>query len=357
VVVDVHVALQPVVEEDKAVLANLIQLYRYDLSDVRGYELSEHGTFVYRFLDHYWTEPGRDAFFIRVDGRLGGFALAREVDGGHEVAEFFVAHRHRRAGVGRRAALLLFGRFPGRWSLFHDDANEPAARFWEEVVAEASAGGFECEEVTTSAGFVGRRYRFSFPQGTEGGHEEALSDPIEVVDYDPRWPAMFAVEAALIVGVLAGEVMAVEHVGSTAVEGLAAKPVIDIQVGVRSLEATAAIVAALAGGGYEYVPEYEDVFPHRRYFRKAAGGRRTRSVHLVERADRGWWDRHVAFRDWLRQHPDDRDAYAALKRDLAGKHRDDREAYTEAKGEFVTRILARAATEDVSDGASAIQDG
>lgn len=154
------VALEPVAEEDKAALANLVQLYRYDFSEVRAYELTEHGTFVYRFLDHYWCEPGRHAFFIRVGGRLAGFALARDVGDEHEVAEFFVVRRHRRAGVGRTAALDLFSRLPGRWSLFHDSANEAASSFWERVVIHASAGVFEREDITTSAGFVGRRYRF-----------------------------------------------------------------------------------------------------------------------------------------------------------------------------------------------------
>ncbi|MDQ2729964.1 MAG: GNAT family N-acetyltransferase [Actinomycetota bacterium] len=154
------VTLEPVAEGDKAVLANLVQLYRYDFSEVRGYELTEHGTFVYRFLDHYWTEPGRHAFFVRVDGRLAGFALARQIGDGHEVAEFFVARRHRRARVGRAAALALFARLPGRWTLFHDDANEPAARFWERMVAEASDGAFGRDQVTTSAGFAGVNYRF-----------------------------------------------------------------------------------------------------------------------------------------------------------------------------------------------------
>jgi predicted acetyltransferase len=157
-------ALEPVAEEDKAALANLVlvQLYRYDFSEVRAYELTEHGTFVYRFLDHYWCEPGRHAFFIRVGGRFAGFASARDAGGEHEheVEEFFVVRRHRRAGVGRTAALDLFARLPGRWPLVHDDANEAASRFWERVVIHASVGVFEREEVTTSAGIVGHRYRF-----------------------------------------------------------------------------------------------------------------------------------------------------------------------------------------------------
>jgi predicted acetyltransferase len=158
------VELEAIAEEDKTVLANLVQLYRHDLSEFRGYELSEHGTFVYRFLDHYWVERGRHAFFIRVDGRLGGFVLACEVEGdAYEVAEFFVTRHYRREGVGLEAALALFSRLPGRWSLFHDDANWPAASFWSHVVGRASGGVFDQEQVTSSAGFVGQRYRFTFP--------------------------------------------------------------------------------------------------------------------------------------------------------------------------------------------------
>jgi hypothetical protein len=108
------VELEPVAEEHKSVLANLVQLYRYDFSEVRGYELSGHGTFVYRFLDHYWTEPGRSALFIRQKGQLAGFALSRQrQDGVREVAEFLVVRAHRRSGVGRAAALGLFERTPG----------------------------------------------------------------------------------------------------------------------------------------------------------------------------------------------------------------------------------------------------
>lgn len=175
-------------------------------------------------------------------------------------------------------------------------------------------------------------------------NDSRAAEPVQIVDPDPTWPAAFAAEAARILAALGPHVLAIEHVGSTAVAGLAAKPVIDIQVGVRSLAATPDIVARLGAIGYAYVPEFEDTFPERRYFRRERGGRRTHSVHLVERTNTGWWDRHVAFRDWLAAHPDDRDAYAALKRDLATVHRDDRVAYTDAKSAFINRILETAGT-------------
>ena len=141
-----EVVLEPVEEEDRAVLANLLQLYRHDFSPIRGFELTDHGTFVYRFLDADFTEPGRRAWFIRRGGRLAGFAMARVLpDGFNEVAEFFVARAHRRAGVGRRAAAALFEQRPGRWELGFDLANHEASAFWPSVAESAAAGPVDRE--------------------------------------------------------------------------------------------------------------------------------------------------------------------------------------------------------------------
>ncbi len=114
---------------------------------------------MYRFLDLYFVEADREAWFVRHDGRLAGFALTRstpdDVDparrpgpGAHavaagsirEVAEFFVVRAHRRAGVGRRAAAALFARSPGRWEVAYDAGNEEAAGFWPAVVEAAARG-------------------------------------------------------------------------------------------------------------------------------------------------------------------------------------------------------------------------
>lgn len=167
-------------------------------------------------------------------------------------------------------------------------------------------------------------------------------DFIEVVPYDPGWPPAFEEAAAKLSSALQPWIVEIEHIGSTAVPGLAAKPVIDILVGVRSLDQSAEIVAAAEGLGYEYVPEFEVELPFRRYFRRWAAGRRTHQVHLVERSNVEWWDRHVAFRDWLRGHPEDLDAYANLKKRLAEHHPQDRIAYTDGKTDFIRSIEQRA---------------
>lgn len=169
--------------------------------------------------------------------------------------------------------------------------------------------------------------------------------PIEIADPDPGWPAAFAAARDELRRALAPWVVDIEHIGSTAVPGLAAKPVIDVMVGVRSLQEGPEIVAAVVALDYEYVPEFEVELPQRRYFRRTSKGVRTHQVHLVERADAAWWDRHLAFRDWLRSHAGDRDAYAVLKRRLAAAHRQDRRAYTDSKSEFIAAALARARAE------------
>jgi len=94
------------------------------------------------------------------------------------------------------------------------------------------------------------------------------------------------------------------------------------------------------------VPELEAELPERRYFRRWSDGRRTHQVHLVERVDRAWWDRHVAFRDWLRTHPADRERYAALKRRLAQEHPHDLGAYTDGKTGFVQAVECQACGAD-----------
>jgi GrpB-like predicted nucleotidyltransferase (UPF0157 family) len=168
------------------------------------------------------------------------------------------------------------------------------------------------------------------------------ADPIVVVPYDHAWPSFYEEERARIERAICPWVEDIEHVGSTAVPGLAAKPVIDIMVGVKSLENSPILVERLVGIGYEYVPEFERVLPFRRYFRKMREGRRTHQIHLVERSNTEWWDRHLLFRDSLRADPEIAGEYAHLKYDLSDRFGKDREAYTDAKTHFISEVVRRA---------------
>ncbi len=168
------------------------------------------------------------------------------------------------------------------------------------------------------------------------------ADPVIVVPYDEAWPSLFFEERTRIEGAIGPWVEQIEHVGSTAVPGLAAKPVIDIMVGVKSLDDSPILIERLVGIGYEYVPEFERVLPFRRYFRKMQEGRRTHQIHLVERSNAEWWDRHLLFRDYLRAHPEAAEVYARLKYDLSDRFGEDRVAYTDAKTDFISEVVRRA---------------
>lgn len=165
-------------------------------------------------------------------------------------------------------------------------------------------------------------------------------DEIIVVDYQPSWPTLFEGERTRIVEAF-GEVMegvvAIDHVGSTAVPGLAAKPVIDILIGVRDRSFGERSIAPLEGIGYEY--RGESGIPGRYYFRK--GSPRSHHLHLVEHGTEKWRET-IDFRDYLRAHPETVREYETLKRALAAKHRAHREAYTDGKAPFIRSVLERA---------------
>ena len=142
--------------------------------------------------------------------------------------------------------------------------------------------------------------------------------------------------------------------GSTSVPGLAAKPIIDMMPGLRSLNDAPAIIEKLVDLGYHYVPEFEEDTPSgpgmplRRYLRRDEDGRRAYHVHMVEYGS-DFWTKHLLFRDYLREHPDAADAYAKLKRDLAAEFNanltpdsDVNVGYTDHKTEFIEDIVARA---------------
>lgn len=168
-----------------------------------------------------------------------------------------------------------------------------------------------------------------------------MSRPVAVVGYDPRWPARYEEERAKILKAIGDKLMLVEHIGSTAVLGLAAKPIIDLMAAVRRLADTEACIGPLQRIGYQYVPEYEVELPERRYFHKGSSGSHMHHLHIVEITS-DFWRRHLLFRDYLRAHPEVAHEYEGLKRRLAERYRFDRQAYTEAKTEFIQAVVERA---------------
>ena len=168
------------------------------------------------------------------------------------------------------------------------------------------------------------------------------SDAIYLVPYDPRWPEMFRSEAERLRDLLGTQsVLRFEHIGSTAIPGLSAKPIIDMLIEIPSFEfALVNILPRLQQDGWEY--HWRDDRPpgHMYFIRRNAVGVRTHHLHMLPAAHPGW--ERVAFRDYLRSHPDEMRRYESLKRQLAAIHSGDREAYTEAKGAYVRLITDKA---------------
>ena len=164
---------------------------------------------------------------------------------------------------------------------------------------------------------------------------------IRIVPYDPAWPAMFQAEADQVRRVFEGVRCSIEHVGSTAVQGLAAKPIIDIIAGFDALHDVETRLRNMEAIGYQYVPEYEAELPRRRYFRKPVGRPSRYHLHAVEMHSR-FWVSHLLFRDFLRQRPDWAREYYHLKVSLAEEFRTNGPAYTEGKSDFVERALEEA---------------
>jgi GrpB-like predicted nucleotidyltransferase (UPF0157 family) len=171
------------------------------------------------------------------------------------------------------------------------------------------------------------------------GVRDGRSRDYAIEDHDPAWSGLFEDEAARIREALGALAVRVDHVGSTAVFGLAAKPVVDIQISVASLVPRAPLIEPLESLGYTF--QADPTTAEHEYLKKDADGTRRFQLHLCE-AGGEWERRHLAFRDWLRDHTGDAAAYADLKRRLAAEHPRDLYTYTEAKSAFIDGIVERA---------------
>lgn len=163
-------------------------------------------------------------------------------------------------------------------------------------------------------------------------------EAVTIVPYDLEWPGLFTKLAMALRQVLGKVAPRIDHIGSTSIPGLDAKPIIDIQISVAAFEPLDSFRIPIESLGYTFRADNPDL--SKRYFREASGGRRT---HIHVRRYGSWSEQFaLLFRDYLRNHPDEVGYYAHMKYALAEKYRDDRHAYTGAKGPFIWEIMARA---------------
>ncbi len=166
------------------------------------------------------------------------------------------------------------------------------------------------------------------------------SEAIEIVEYEPRWATTYRQEKEIISVALKQEFIDIQHIGSTSVPGLSAKPIIDILIAVNKLNTPEKYSRHLQKIGYQYIYYAENI--DRLFFRK--GTPRTHHIHIVEYDSWTYW-RHILFRDYLLAHPETAQHYEQLKRKMALKFKTDRDAYTNSKTAFIESIVASALIE------------
>lgn len=165
----------------------------------------------------------------------------------------------------------------------------------------------------------------------------AIDEAVSLRPYDRNWPVLFEVERQRLLALFPGQMLDAQHFGSTAVEGMAAKPIIDILAGVPSMAVADLLIAPLTRSGYATSAEFNATLSDRRWLMRHAQGRRTHHLHLVVLGAAAWRQR-LHFRDALRADPELADRYLALKSRLALQHAADRERYTREKAGFVFSV-------------------
>lgn len=146
-----NIELKRVSSDEKEILRNLLEKYDYEFSQWDLRDVNKLGLYGYDWLDCYWTEEKRHAFFITVDGKLAGFVMINDYpeakcDTDYSLSEFFVMYKYRRLGVGSYAVKTVFDMFKGKWQLKRHPHNIPSVRFWDKVVSEYTGGNYRVEK-------------------------------------------------------------------------------------------------------------------------------------------------------------------------------------------------------------------
>ena len=168
--------------------------------------------------------------------------------------------------------------------------------------------------------------------------QRAIHEDVALHAYDPQWPALFAAERDRLLG-LFPQFVAVEHIGSTAIECLSAKPISDLMAGMASMEVALLLAEPLCQSGYITSVDFNASLTDRQWFMRWAGGHRTHHLHVVVHEGAVWHER-LKFRDALRANAKLAAQYLQLKQRIASEHAQDREAYTAAKTVFVQSFVA-----------------
>lgn len=169
-------------KREKEIVGNLMQYYLHDFSEFEEQPIRDDGRFEYQYLDHYWQDPNRYPFLIRLDGKLSGFALLRfsmatmATTGQMDLVEFFIIRSNRRKGVATEAAKKLWDLFPGHWLVRVLQSNKPAYPFWKKAISVYTDGKFDerrQEQMPV------RSTTFHFKSNSAAMPGEPMPDPVD----------------------------------------------------------------------------------------------------------------------------------------------------------------------------------
>ena len=164
-----NIMLQSILFEDREILSNLMEKYHYEFTQYEPRDVNKLGLYGYQYLDFYWTDEKRWAYFIVVDGKLAGFVLVRNhplegTETDFVISEFFVMYKYRRSGVGRQAFFQVLDKHKGRWRICMHPENIASMRFWDSVINEYTKGQYELiqshPKVVYKDGILGNIYLF-----------------------------------------------------------------------------------------------------------------------------------------------------------------------------------------------------
>lgn len=203
----------------------------------------------------------------------------------------------------------------------------------------AASRGIEAHDLSLEErkALAGRAMEVMWPGFEKVGDSGGRGASVELVDYDEAWPARYEAWRTRLAGPLAGVAARIEHIGSTSVPGLCAKPIVDVMVCVADVEDEAAYVPGCEAAGLTLISRDDE----HRFF--VASGPGPIDAHVHACATGGSFERdHLLFRDYLRAHDEARDAYAAMKLEVAGRWREDRMGYTYSKSDLILELLEHA---------------
>ncbi len=176
-----NIEVTPASVNERPILRHLMELYQYDFSEFDGADTGPSGFYDYPYLDHYWVEPERSPFLVRVDGNLAGFVLVARYNyltGFKDtwvMAEFFIMRKYRHQGVGEHVACNIFDHFPGDWQVGQITENPAATAFWRKVIARYTHADYQ-EHLLNNDNWRGPIQVFlsHSPEASIGDHKDQI---------------------------------------------------------------------------------------------------------------------------------------------------------------------------------------